>query len=150
VTADVANFDLYTGGRWRPARSGATDIATNPATGRPVATVASGAGADIDDAVAGAREAFGAWSTASAFQRASVLTAMAAAVEAHKEALALILSLDQGKPLAAVLEGEGAPPGLLAFGGRAGSVSGTGRVGGASPLERFTEPKTITFPLAQL
>lgn len=35
----------------------------------------------------------------------------------------------------------------LPFGGRAGSLSGTGRVGGSYPLERFTEPKTITFPL---
>jgi acyl-CoA reductase-like NAD-dependent aldehyde dehydrogenase len=34
----------------------------------------------------------------------------------------------------------------LPFGGRAGSVSGTGRVGGSYPMETFTEPKTITFP----
>lgn len=34
----------------------------------------------------------------------------------------------------------------LAFGGRAGSVSGRGRVGGRSVLEAFTEPKTIHFP----
>jgi len=34
----------------------------------------------------------------------------------------------------------------LPFGGRAGSVSGSGRVGGSYPMDRFTEPKTITFP----
>ena len=34
----------------------------------------------------------------------------------------------------------------LPFGGRAGSVSGTGRVGGAYPMDAFTEPKTVTFP----
>jgi acyl-CoA reductase-like NAD-dependent aldehyde dehydrogenase len=34
----------------------------------------------------------------------------------------------------------------LPFGGRAGSVSGTGRVGGSHPMDTFTEPKTITFP----
>jgi acyl-CoA reductase-like NAD-dependent aldehyde dehydrogenase len=34
----------------------------------------------------------------------------------------------------------------LPFGGRAGSVSGTGRVGGGHPMDAFTEPKTITFP----
>ncbi|MHB1928462.1 MAG: aldehyde dehydrogenase family protein, partial [Acidimicrobiales bacterium] len=33
----------------------------------------------------------------------------------------------------------------LPFGGRSGSVSGIGRVGGASILERFTEPKTILY-----
>jgi succinate-semialdehyde dehydrogenase/glutarate-semialdehyde dehydrogenase len=34
----------------------------------------------------------------------------------------------------------------LAFGGRSGSVSGRGRVGGRSVIEAFTEPKTIHFP----
>jgi acyl-CoA reductase-like NAD-dependent aldehyde dehydrogenase len=34
----------------------------------------------------------------------------------------------------------------LPFGGRAGSVSGRGRVGGRFVLEAFTEPKTILFP----
>jgi succinate-semialdehyde dehydrogenase/glutarate-semialdehyde dehydrogenase len=34
----------------------------------------------------------------------------------------------------------------LPFGGRAGSVSGRGRVGGAYPMDTFTEPKTVTFP----
>jgi acyl-CoA reductase-like NAD-dependent aldehyde dehydrogenase len=34
----------------------------------------------------------------------------------------------------------------LPFGGRAGSVSGTGRVGGGYPMDTFTEPKTVTFP----
>jgi acyl-CoA reductase-like NAD-dependent aldehyde dehydrogenase len=34
----------------------------------------------------------------------------------------------------------------LPFGGRAGSVSGTGRVGGRYPMDAFTEPKTVTFP----
>lgn len=34
----------------------------------------------------------------------------------------------------------------LPFGGRAGSVSGRGRVGGAAVLETFSEPQTIVFP----
>jgi succinate-semialdehyde dehydrogenase/glutarate-semialdehyde dehydrogenase len=34
----------------------------------------------------------------------------------------------------------------LPFGGRSGSVSGSGRVGGPYPMDAFTEPKTITFP----
>jgi acyl-CoA reductase-like NAD-dependent aldehyde dehydrogenase len=36
----------------------------------------------------------------------------------------------------------------LPFGGRAGSRSGVGRVGGGSAMETFTEPKTVVFPLA--
>jgi acyl-CoA reductase-like NAD-dependent aldehyde dehydrogenase len=34
----------------------------------------------------------------------------------------------------------------LPFGGRAGSVSGRGRVGGRYPMDAFTEPKTIVYP----
>jgi acyl-CoA reductase-like NAD-dependent aldehyde dehydrogenase len=34
----------------------------------------------------------------------------------------------------------------LPFGGRAGSVSGRGRVGGRYPMETFTEPKTVLYP----
>ncbi|HTX84456.1 MAG TPA: aldehyde dehydrogenase family protein [Streptosporangiaceae bacterium] len=34
----------------------------------------------------------------------------------------------------------------LPFGGRAGSVSGSGRVGGRYPMETFTEPKLVTYP----
>ncbi|HXP19371.1 MAG TPA: aldehyde dehydrogenase family protein [Streptosporangiaceae bacterium] len=34
----------------------------------------------------------------------------------------------------------------LPFGGRAGSVSGRGRVGGRYPMETFTEPKTVVYP----
>jgi acyl-CoA reductase-like NAD-dependent aldehyde dehydrogenase len=38
----------------------------------------------------------------------------------------------------------------LPFGGRAGSVSGRGRVGGSYPMDTFTEPKTVTFPAPRL
>jgi succinate-semialdehyde dehydrogenase/glutarate-semialdehyde dehydrogenase len=34
----------------------------------------------------------------------------------------------------------------LPFGGRAGSISGRGRVGGRYPMDAFTEPKTVTYP----
>jgi succinate-semialdehyde dehydrogenase/glutarate-semialdehyde dehydrogenase len=38
----------------------------------------------------------------------------------------------------------------LPFGGRSGSVSGRGRVGGRFAMEAFTEPKTILYPAPQL
>jgi acyl-CoA reductase-like NAD-dependent aldehyde dehydrogenase len=34
----------------------------------------------------------------------------------------------------------------LPFGGRSGSISGRGRVGGRYPMEAFTEPKLVTYP----
>ncbi len=38
----------------------------------------------------------------------------------------------------------------LPFGGRAGSVSGRGRVGGSYPIDTFTEPKTVLYPAPRL
>ena len=38
----------------------------------------------------------------------------------------------------------------LPFGGRAGSVSGRGRVGGRYPMETFTEPKTVVYPAPRI
>ena len=38
----------------------------------------------------------------------------------------------------------------LPFGGRAGSVSGRGRVGGHYPMQTFTEPKTVVYPAPRL
>jgi acyl-CoA reductase-like NAD-dependent aldehyde dehydrogenase len=101
LTAPPKDYGLYSGGRWCPALSGAGDAAHNPATGEVVATVARGGAADVDRAVAGARAAWPAWARASAFDRAEVLAALAAAVQAEREPLARILSLDQGKPLVA-------------------------------------------------
>jgi acyl-CoA reductase-like NAD-dependent aldehyde dehydrogenase len=101
LTAPPKDYGVYSGGRWCPALSGAGDAAHNPATGEVVATVARGGAADVDRAVAGARAAWPAWARASAFDRAEVLAALAAAVQAEREPLARILSLDQGKPLVA-------------------------------------------------
>jgi acyl-CoA reductase-like NAD-dependent aldehyde dehydrogenase len=38
----------------------------------------------------------------------------------------------------------------LPFGGRSGSVSGRGRVGGRFAMDAFTEPKTILYPAPEL
>ena len=46
---------LYIGGQWREATGGATTEVINPATGRPIATVAAGTTKDIDAAVAAER-----------------------------------------------------------------------------------------------
>lgn len=60
----VPRYRMYLGGRWEDARSGATYEVRDPATGEPVAAVPLGDEADVDAAVAAAREAFdeGRWS----------------------------------------------------------------------------------------
>jgi 4-guanidinobutyraldehyde dehydrogenase/NAD-dependent aldehyde dehydrogenase len=89
------------GGRRVPALSGATFQCSSPIDGRRLASVASGDVADIDAAVAAARGAFerGDWSQQPPAARQRVLLRFAELVQAHTEELALLETLDMGKPI---------------------------------------------------
>ncbi|EMA4136431.1 aldehyde dehydrogenase PuuC [Cronobacter turicensis] len=92
---------LFYQGDYRQAASGDTFTVVNPATSQPLAEVARGAKRDVDAAVASARAVFerGDWSQAAPAMRKAVLTRMAALMEQHHEELALLESLDTGKPI---------------------------------------------------
>jgi acyl-CoA reductase-like NAD-dependent aldehyde dehydrogenase len=91
---------LYVDGTWRGGRGGTAD-AVSPSSGETFATVAVGGAADVDDAVRSAAGAWPAWSAASAFDRAAWCEQVIAAIGRRREELARVLTLDQGKPLAA-------------------------------------------------
>ncbi|MGP7999892.1 MAG: aldehyde dehydrogenase family protein [Streptosporangiaceae bacterium] len=91
---------LCIGGQWRPGRSAAAP-AVSPASGETFGTVASADPADVDDAVRAATAAWPAWAASSAFERASWCERVAAAIAGRRDDLARVLTLDQGKPLAA-------------------------------------------------
>lgn len=88
-------------GAFVDALDGATFEAISPIDGRVLAQVASCGAADVDRAVAAARQAFesGVWSELSPRQRKAHLLKLAALIETHQEELALIESLDMGKPV---------------------------------------------------
>jgi acyl-CoA reductase-like NAD-dependent aldehyde dehydrogenase len=92
---------LFIDGKFEPAASGATFDNINPATGRSLGTVASGDQADIDRAVVGARRAFreGSWANQPPKARKKVLLALADLMMKHREELALLETLDMGKPI---------------------------------------------------
>ncbi|EOW6769453.1 aldehyde dehydrogenase PuuC [Cronobacter muytjensii] len=92
---------LFYQGAYRPAASGDTFTVFNPATGQALANVARGAQTDVDNAVASARAVFerGDWSQASPGTRKAVLLRLASLMEQHHEELALLESLDTGKPI---------------------------------------------------
>lgn len=73
----------------------------NPATGADLAEVASLDGADVDDAVALSRAAFddGRWSALSPESRKRVLLRLADLIDTNADELALLESLDMGKPV---------------------------------------------------
>jgi gamma-glutamyl-gamma-aminobutyraldehyde dehydrogenase len=93
--------DVFVAGRFRESVSGERFVTENPATGQPLAQVAAGGAADIDLAVRTAREAFddGRWSGRSPAERKSVLLGFADLIETHLEELALLDSLEAGKPI---------------------------------------------------
>ncbi|WP_426711788.1 aldehyde dehydrogenase PuuC [Cronobacter muytjensii] len=92
---------LFYQGAYRPAASDDTFTVFNPATGQALANVARGAQTDVDNAVASARAVFerGDWSQASPGTRKAVLLRLASLMEQHHEELALLESLDTGKPI---------------------------------------------------
>ena len=92
---------MLIGGKWVDSVSGKCFPTMNPATGEKICDVAEGDKADIDKAVAAARKAFesGPWSKMSAAERGRLMNKLADAIEAHKDELASLESLDNGKPL---------------------------------------------------
>ncbi len=88
-------------GAYVPAADGAVFDCLSPIDGRLLAKVASCTAADADAAVRDARAAFesGAWSRQAPVRRKVVLQRFADLVDAHREELALLESLDMGKPV---------------------------------------------------
>ncbi|MEE1890180.1 aldehyde dehydrogenase [Pseudomonas carassii] len=88
-------------GRPVAARDGATFAAINPATEQCLAQVAACADHEIDQAVRAARRAFehGPWARMAPAERKRVLLRLAELMLAHREELALLDSLNMGKPV---------------------------------------------------
>lgn len=92
---------LFIDGRFVPAQSGRTFRKISPVDGRVIAEVADGGAADVDLAVAAAREAFedGRWRGLEPKARKAVLHRFAERVRANIQELALLETLDVGKPI---------------------------------------------------
>ena len=88
-------------GRFVAAASGKTFPSYDPATGEVLAQVAEGDREDVERAVRAARRAFesGPWPALTPSQRGRLLWKLADLLEAHAEELAVLESLDNGKPV---------------------------------------------------
>ncbi|MEY9849069.1 aldehyde dehydrogenase family protein [Streptacidiphilus sp. MAP5-3] len=98
----IRSESLLVADSWSPAENGRLRQIVNPFDASVLAAVAEASGADVDRAVRAARKAFdeGSWPAAPAARRAAVLTALADALQAHREDLAHVETLDTGKTLA--------------------------------------------------
>lgn len=87
-------------GGWTAGSSGARFSVTDPATGQPLAFVASLGAGDTDRAIDAAARAFPAWRALLPQERAAILRRWHDLILAAQEDLALLMTLEQGKPLA--------------------------------------------------
>ncbi|MBR0781881.1 NADP-dependent succinate-semialdehyde dehydrogenase [Bradyrhizobium iriomotense] len=87
-------------GAWSAADSGATLTVTNPATGAALTTVPSMGAAEARRAIAAADQAWPAWRARTAKDRAAILRKWFDLIMANQEDLAVIMTAEQGKPLA--------------------------------------------------
>ncbi|EFJ51086.1 hypothetical protein VOLCADRAFT_73567 [Volvox carteri f. nagariensis] len=92
---------LFIDGKWQDAVSGRTISVVDPRTEETVIEVAEGDAADVDKAVKAARKAFdfGPWPRMTAKERGRLLYKLADAMEAASEELAMLETLDNGKPI---------------------------------------------------
>jgi betaine-aldehyde dehydrogenase len=92
---------MYLDGEWRLAAEGGTRELFNPASGEPIAVIAEGSVEDAQRAIAAARKAFdeGPWGSMAAAERAALLFRLADEIDAHREELMRIDTLNNGKPL---------------------------------------------------
>ena len=91
----------FVDGGFRKAASGATIDSVNPATGAVLAKVAACDADDVDFAVSKAREAFddGRWRCLHPAERKEVLIRLAKLIRRNRHGLAVLESLDSGKPV---------------------------------------------------
>jgi len=93
------SYGIFVDGVFRPGRGEAVKT-VNPANEEPLAEVAEADAADVDDAVRAARQAYdGSWSTLSGSARAKYLFRIARAIQERARELAVLESLDNGKPI---------------------------------------------------
>lgn len=98
--ADFKREANFIDGAWVPADSGATIDVTNPATGEVIGTVPNAGTAETQRAIAAADKAFASFSRTTADERAKMLRKLHAAIMDNQRALAELLTIEQGKPLA--------------------------------------------------
>lgn len=97
----IPTVSMIVGDRRDQAASGKVFSTVNPATGETVAHLPEGGPADIDRAVTAARAAFeGPWSRMKPYERARLIIALAGLLEAERDSLTRLETIDMGAPLA--------------------------------------------------
>ncbi len=92
-------FGHFIHGAWQPPALGQYFDTTDPSTGETLAAIAQGSAADVDAAVEAAGAAFPKWHAHTPHARARYLYALARLVQKHSRRLAVLETIDNGKPI---------------------------------------------------
>ena len=92
-------FGHFVNGNWQAPAAGSYFETADPSTGEKLATVAEGSAEDVDRAVKAARAALPGWQALTPHARARYLYALARQIQKHSRWLAVLETLDNGKPI---------------------------------------------------
>jgi aldehyde dehydrogenase (NAD+) len=92
-------FSHFIDGTWQSSIEAKYFDTTDPSTGEKLSEVAQGSAQDIDAAVKSARAALRAWQSLTPHARARYLYALARQIQKHSRRLAVLETLDNGKPI---------------------------------------------------
>jgi aldehyde dehydrogenase len=99
IVSVEARYENFIGGKWLPPATGKYRANLSPATAQPICEVPQSSPEDIEHALDAAHAAAPGWGESSTAKRAEVLNAVADAIDAHHEALAVAESWENGKPV---------------------------------------------------
>jgi aldehyde dehydrogenase (NAD+) len=92
-------FGLFINNQWHTSSNASYYASYNPATGEKLADTVQAGQAEVDQAVAAARQAFQSWSQTPGHVRARYMYAIARNIQKHHRLLAVLEAMDNGKPL---------------------------------------------------
>ncbi|QKG85681.1 NAD-dependent succinate-semialdehyde dehydrogenase [Kroppenstedtia pulmonis] len=96
----MKSYGLFIDGQWVPASDKKEYKVFNPATGEQVGQVGDASEQDVKKGIDAAYQAFPAWSTTTAWERAGILKRVSELIMDHQDELSEIMTSEQGKPLA--------------------------------------------------
>ncbi len=91
--------ELFIAGEWRPSTDGRRIAVLNPATAEKIGEVSHAGRADLDAALASAERGFRLWRRKSAYDRAKIMRKAAELMRERADAIAPVMTMEQGKPL---------------------------------------------------
>ena len=106
VVAVEPRYGNFIGGKWVPPQEEKYSTNLAPATAQPICEVAASTSADVEDALDAAHAAFETWGRTTLTRRCEMLEAVADAIDANKEMLAVTESWENGKPVRETLNAD--------------------------------------------